>query len=322
MELLYYVLALVAALMISSITLLQKQYQKNFGETLAAGFKFNAAMGAVAAVIFFFVCGMRVSFSFFSLLMAVTTALAVMLYTVLGFKLMQKGQVAVYSIFLMSGGMTVPYIFGLAFLGEAKNFKPLSLVGLILILIGCVLSSGSVKAEKKYIPLCIGVFFLNGITSVASKVHQVAGKTENAELSPLCGLLSDIGTVTSEEFVLFCGLAKLMIGLLALLVIVLLSKRGKDATSAKQELTPKLTKGKAALLFLVLSFVASVIDSIAYFILLVVAENVPATLQYPLITGGSIIFTALLAWAVIREKPGRNVIISLILCLVGCCMFI
>ena len=319
MNIFYYVLALVAAFMISAMMLVQKQYQKNFGETLASGFRFNVGVGTVAMLIFAVVCGFRIGFEPFSLIMAMTSSLAVMLYTVLGFKLMQSGQVAVYSIFLMSGGMTVPYIFGLIFLGEAKAFKPLSLVGLILILIACVLSSGNAKTEKKYIPLCICVFFLNGITSIVSKVHQVAGKAENADMSYLCAQLADIETVSSESFVFWCGFSRVVIGLLALGAIAVFAKKGKDRaeSAAKNGITVK-----TALLFLMLAVVASAIDGASYFMQLVVAENVPATLQYPLITGGSIIFTALLAWAVLREKPSRKIVASLVLCLIGCCMFI
>ena len=318
METVYFFTALLSAFMISCMLLVQKAYQRNFGESVKAGFRFNATIGAIAVVLFFIIGGCKFEFEPFSLVMAFTNSTSVLLYTVLGFKLMNMGQVAEYSLFLMSGGMTVPYIFGLLFLGEAENFKWLSLVGIVLILAGCVLSAGGGKTDKRAIPLCIGVFLLNSMTSVSSKIHSIAG-AETVGNSPLCRFAAEFDSVSDVSFVMWNGVSKVIFCSLALLVVTLLAKK-------KGEVAPQPAKtkpvSKTVLTFAIITFVASAIDGVAYFLQLVVAKNVPATLQYPLITGGSIVFTALLGFIFLREKPSKRTVISIAMCMVGICMFI
>ncbi len=316
---LYYGAALLAALLISCMLLVHKVYQKNFGETVKAGFRFNAAIGAVAIVLFFIIGGFKFEVEPFSVVMAFLNSTTVLLYTVLGFKLMNMGQVAKYSLFLMSGGMTVPYIFGLLFLGEAESFKWFSLVGLVLILAACVLSAGGDKnSDKRAIPLCAGVFLLNGFTSVFSKIHSIAG-AETVGNSALCRWVAEFESVSDVAFVMWNGVSKVVFCSLALAAIALFA--GKK-TDAQPENVSSRSVSKVALIFVLIALIASAIDGAAYFLQLVIAKNVPATLQYPLVTGGSIVFTALLGFAFLHEKPTKKTVMSIIMCFAGILMFV
>jgi len=319
METIYFFTALLAAFMISCMLLTQKVYQKNFGESVKAGFRFNIAIGAFAIIIFFIANGFKFEFEPFSTVMAFSNSTSVLLYTVLGFKLMNMGQVAQYSLFLMSGGMTVPYIFGLLFLGEAKDFKWLSLIGLVLILGACVLSAGGGKGgDKRAIPLCIGVFLLNGMTSVSSKVHSIAG-AETVGDSALCRWVAEFSSVSDMGFVILNGISKVIFCSLALLAISLFAEKSSDEKVENANAKPM---SRLVLIFALITVITSAIDGVAFFLQLVIAKNVPATLQYPLITGGSIVFTALLGLAFLHEKPTKRTLASIIVCFIGILMFV
>ncbi|GEM_PF-6484974 len=71
--------------------------------------------------------------------MAVLLNDLVMCYNIIGFRLLKSGTMAMHTLFLMSGGMVLPYVFGLLFLNEP--FSLFRTAALILILAGVVLSN-------------------------------------------------------------------------------------------------------------------------------------------------------------------------------------
>ena len=79
---------------------------------------------------------------------------------------------AVYTLFLMAGGMVLPFLWGAFFLHE--SFSWLRLFGLLIILCGVIFANmGGNKMETKHLFLCFAVFILNGIVSIVSKMHQI-----------------------------------------------------------------------------------------------------------------------------------------------------
>ena len=59
----------------------------------------------------------------FSLIMAFLMAALGVSYTLIGFYIMEKETVAIYTLFLMTGGMIVPYIWGLFVLNETISIR-------------------------------------------------------------------------------------------------------------------------------------------------------------------------------------------------------
>lgn len=60
----------------------------------------------------------------------------------------------------------------------------------------------------------------------------------------------------------------------------------------------------------------------SYFLQLYVAKSLPATVLYPFITGGSIVFSALIGAVLFKEKLSGKLITSVVLCFVGTIMFV
>ncbi|MBQ3015333.1 MAG: hypothetical protein IJD79_00980 [Clostridia bacterium] len=304
---------LCAAMLLAVCFVINKLYQKQAGTSLEAGLVYNSLLGIFAAIIFFFIGGFKFEVTAFSVIMATAMTVVVMAYTLLGFRILKNGSVAIYSIFLMSGGMTVPYIYGLLFLDE--EFSWLRTVGLVVLISAVAISNFGGKGEKndiKRLAMCICVFLLNGCVSVISKVHQVE---------------SVRATVGAEQFVMLAGIAKFIIGGVVLGVLLLISKHStasskNDEIKESAEVKPKLFSAKSIKIILPLIVIAAAVDGVSYFLQLKGAANLPATVLYPMITGASMIFSAVADFAVFKQKPTRFVVISVALCFAGTLMFL
>lgn len=287
----YYFYLLIADLLLAGVFAINKVYQSRAGVSPKAGFKFNALMGLFAAVVFWAVNGFRLHFSLFSLLLATCFSLMLILYTLCGFRIMKQGNMAIYTLFLMSGGMLLPYLCGLVFWGEP--FSVWRTVGLVIILASVVLSNGSgSKVDKKILLLCMAVFLLNGFGSVCSKIHQIE---------------AILPTVDATEFVIYTGLTKfVMAG-----VGYLCCKKDEQLVACAQ-------KGPVWPLILL----AAATDGVLYFLQLMSATHLPATVVFPVISGGTMVFSALAGIVFFKEKPSKQVLLSVGLSVIGTLFFL
>ena len=164
-------LLILADMLMGADFALNKIYQRIYSTAPKAAFFFNALLGLITAVIFFVINGFSLKFSIYSFIMAGLMSLLVMSYNIIGFRLLRSGTMAMYTLFLMTGGMVLPYIWGLLFLNE--QFSVLRTAALLLILFGVVLSNFSgERVNLKQIGMCTAVFVLNGCVSIISKMHQ------------------------------------------------------------------------------------------------------------------------------------------------------
>lgn len=284
-----YLLILLATLLLAINFTITKLYQKKSGTAATAGLYFSAACGLFTAVIFFAVNGFRFSFSPFSALMALGMALCVLTYTVIGFRILKEGNMATYTLFLMSGGMVLPYLYGLIFLNEP--FSWLRMAGLAGILFAIVLMNlGSTRLSKSQLFLCAAVFIINGFTSIVTKAHQID---------------TVHGAVDTSGFVVLAGIAQFLLSSVALLF------------ARKKE---RVALPSVKMLPLVLCSAA--VSGVSSLLQLGGAKNLPATVLYPFITGGTIIFSTLAGMLCFREKVSLRQWVSILLCFIGTCLFL
>lgn len=85
----------------------------------------------MGALIFFCAGGFSVSFSPVSALWAAIFAVIMIPYYMIGIKVLSLGSLAVYSMFMMLGGMLVPFFYGIIFLEE--NISIAQIVGTVLL---------------------------------------------------------------------------------------------------------------------------------------------------------------------------------------------
>ena len=199
----YYLMLILAALLLALDFSLNKLYQKRAGTSPAAGFAFNALLGLACGVIFFAVGGFKLTVTPYSLVMATAMAVLVVGYNLIGFRIMKRGSVAVYTLFLMTGGMTVPYVWGILFLDE--ELVLVRTLGVVLIIAAVALSNLSrEKIDCVQLAMCAAVFVLNGFTSVTSKLHQIEDVFATADMA---------------SFVVLAGLCKFVFSGIAYLAV-------------------------------------------------------------------------------------------------------
>ena len=287
-----YLLLTLATLLLAVDFSFNKIYQKTKGTSPASGFGFNALLGLFTAIIFFWINGFKADFSVFSFLMAMAVNILVITYNIIGFRLLKSGTMAIYTMFLMSGGMILPYVFGLVFLGE--SFSALRMAGLVLILLGVIFSNtGGGKINTKQLIMCIAVFVLNGFVSITSKLHQTQ---------------TTFRTVKTEDFVLIGGLFKFVF---AGIMYLIYKNKDKQKTGDNNAFIP-----------LVIIALSAVAGGVSYLLQLNGAMALPASVLYPFITGGGIVMSSLAGVIVFGDKLSKNVVVSIVLCFFGTVLFL
>ncbi len=290
-----YLMLVLASLLLAVYFSINKVYQKQNGTSLRTASAFNSLIGLFTAIIFFGVNGFKINVTWYSLIMATIYATLIMVYTVLSFKLLKEGSMALYTLFLMTGGMLLPYVFGLIFLNEPFSWP--KTIGLVVIMSGVVLSNLKSKSSTNatVLILCLIVFVLNGFVSITSKLHQ-SGTT--------------FPTVNTNEFVVLTGLVKFVV---AGFLFLISKKDGSEATEKRPN---------AILLIIVLTLASAVVQGISSSLQLMSAIKLPASVLYPFITGGTIIFSSISGVILFKDKVSKQLVISIALCFIGTLLFL
>ena len=161
-----------------------KEYEKTTKQTLATSMSLLVFASVVGVIIYACVAGFNITFSWFSFLMALAFALVMIPYYAVSVKVLSLGSLAVYSLFMMLGGMVLPFVYGVAFLAEPITWGKTA--GAVLLTLSMVLQvlgqPGQAKQTKNktnkkqkilFIVLCIVVFIVNGLTGVIAKAHSI-----------------------------------------------------------------------------------------------------------------------------------------------------
>ena len=278
-RILFYAFALLASVLLAAEFGFSKKYQLAEGSAPAAVLRFNVISGLASAGIMWAFSGFRLEWSGFSFLLAAGMGLCCVGYTLLGFHVLKLGGMALYSTFLMTGGMVLPYLFGISFLGEPLTL--LRTLGILAMLAAVTLSNSREKRfSGKLLALCTGVFILNGIVSILSKCHQITGRYE---------------TVSSVQFVI-CS--------------ALLWCKYRPLWNMRKASSFPVAVG------------AALISAISYLVQLICAKYLPASVLYPMITGGSVVFSAFAGLLCFRERLSKGQLFSIVLCMAGTLLFL
>ena len=286
-----YLLIVLADILLAFDFAFQKKYQKTAGTTIKAGLVFNALVGVFSALVYLIINKFTIHILPFSVVMATLFTVFVMVYVFIGFKIMEKVSMSLYTLFLMAGGMIVPFVAGVIFWDEPLSV--LRVLGLLAIVGAMVISnSDGSKFDKRQILLCVLVFFLNGFVSVTAKAHQIseAGRLVTS---------ADFGFIAMVTKAIICSVALLFVG--------------------KKEASPeKLPIGKGA----VISAFSAIAGGLSFFLQLIGAVDVPATVLYPMITGGCVVLSSLAGLVFFKEKIEKRQWIAIAICCVGTLLFL
>lgn len=313
----YYAMLIGASFLFGSQFMVTKAFEKNYGKTVRASLSFSLLYSLFAGVIFFIIklisSGTVFNLNSFSLCMAFGLSLVNILSSAIGIKTLALGDIAVYSLFLMLGGMIVPFFAGIVFLKESVSVC--NLIGVAIMIIALCLpvffgkknknageaqTDGDTKKKTSvfFYVLCVFLFILNGLSSTLSKFNSVRE-----------------GAALGAEFTFYTYGIQFAISLAAFALTTASDKSDKTQNEKKQPgiLFRPVAIGCGA------AFGA--VNGTAFLMSSVAAEHVVAVAQYPLITGATILFSSLLAFLFYREKPTALQLVQIVISLAATILF-
>jgi len=324
-----YIEVLIALLLLVCYFVTNKAFQKRVGSDAGSSMTYSCTRGFITALLFFvayyFINRHTPVITWYSALMAAALAVFVVGYTLVGFKVMNYGSLSVYTVFLMLGGMILPYLYGVIWLNESINaFRIIGIVIMVISMFFPLLekreTAPGADGEKRGKPwlfalLCILVFLLNGAVSVISKTHAA-------------GVLK-LETSDSMTFVMLCALFNGILSGIILLVLKLHKKLagGKEQGTVQADPDSAQPRAKAISAELVrtvaiIVVLAAIFDGASFFFQQLGAAILPASVMYPIQTGGSIVLSALAGFLIFKEKPSKIALIGLCLTFASTFLFL
>ena len=274
----YYGLVMVSVVMFGIQFLFNERYEKLSGNNAAATFAFGFLSSLSGLVCLLAINRFRLEWTPFTAVCALAAALNSLLYTVCSMKALSRINLSLYSLFAMLGGMLLPFLQGLIFYDEVLTLGKVVCV----VLIGAALFlsvSGEIRSTG--ILYYIGIFILNGMSGVITKLFESAPypKTSAAGYSILSAAIT----------VVISGIILLMI-----------RKRGAHI----------VRKAAAFALW------GGIFNRVANFLLLLALAVLPASTQYPMVTGGVMVVSTLIS-LFIGQKPSKREVLSVALSFAG-----
>lgn len=287
-------LLLVSGFLFSSEFIFTKLYEKECGSDYKATVNFTLISGVLMLLMLLICNGFTVQFSTFSIIMATLFALVNVIANVIAIKAVSIGSVAIFTLFMMLGGTIVPFVFGAVFLNEIVKPVYIIAVALLVVALALPIFDKTEKNEKNkkmfwvFIGLCLILFFLNGANTIIGKVHQI-----------------NINAVSTIDFLTI----KYMVRVLCGIVMVL-------TCPAENKYKNIFTKNSVKS-----GFGYAFVHVTATILQLYCALTVDACLMYPLVTGGCLIFTPLLAFILFKEKINKFVLTEIVLSVIATVLF-
>lgn len=269
MQGLYYVLVIISTVLFSLQFLFNQRFQQTYGTGMKATQVFSLYKSLVIILMMLLISGFKVQFSWFSLGMATIYAVSSIAMGYYSLKAFSVANLSVYSVFSMLGGMILPFFLGVLFYDEGDNLV-FKIICCALIVVAVLLNIKSGKQDKKALFYYFAVFVLNGMAGVISKIHQ-----SSTSLSP----------VDSTSFMLLTAAVSVVISAAWLLI-------------AYREIP--LIKGKN-ILFVTGYGVFNGLGNLFLLIALSGENGLPASVQYPLVTGGVMVCSTVIS-TIRKEK--------------------
>ena len=288
----YFLVLLLAVLMFTA----QFAFTNIYGERVRQSMNQTLVMilltSILGAVMYWGLGGFRVALSGSLLFYATAFALVMIPYYVLGIKVLSIGSVALYSMFMMLGGMALPFAYGVIFLNEPLTVgKGIGCVALSLAILMQALTEQKQeggKTEKKglFILLCIAIFVLNGLTGVIAKAYAISAQSPD-----------EMGfTVVS------CLLTAVFSG--GLLIGVGFKQKQALKGEFKNAFQPSV-------IWCILAI--GIFTHTGNFLHLKAAAQLPASVQFPMVSGGVMVFSTIVSAGIFKEKISKKEWISVAL---------
>ena len=263
--------------------------------------------------IFFSNNGFSLHISFISGIYAIFYTLILIVSSVVGFFAMKYGSLSVLSLFLLTGGLIIPVIYGVCFLNEKLTLQ--KGIGVIFILLSFLPYTLS-KKESTYknhrkarniIPiqlLYFIAFLCNGMISVITKAQSI-----------------NVHASTNKDFLASTALLRLILGIILIVLLNIHKTNPRETIFTFYNKTEKNSLKEVLYLFFIVGGFA-VCNGIANLFSMVTAKTMDSSFQFPLLSAAVIVITALISWAIYKEKPSAKDTIGIFITLTGIAIMI
>lgn len=270
-----YILLILAALLFAMQFLFNQQFRRLNGDGIDSTVTFSMYTNGISFLILLVLSGFNLTVTWFSALIAIIYAVALLLYSYAGLKAFATANLSLFSIFTMLGGMLMPFTYGVIFCDEELSVPKICCV--VLIIVATLLTFEKSERKGRNLKYYLAVFLLNGTVSVLAKMHQY-----NTELS-----------VDSYSF-----MATVNIFVFVICLAFQLIKNRKVTVVSFKELGS--VSGYA------------VCSGVGNLFSLLALSKLPASVQFPIITGGVMCFSTVISF-IRKEKPTPRTVISVVL---------
>lgn len=289
----YYNLILLSVAMFGVGFALQDLYRKKRGSGLRISME-SACIGSVAGLmVLIAIDGLAFEYTPFTLLMASWAALNGMAFTFCAFRALDYINLSLFSLFSMLGGMVLPFFQGIIFYGEAFTIAKGICVVFIIAALLCTLEKGE---KKKGTAFYIGIFVLNGMSGVISKIFTA----------------SDFPKTSAAGYSMWSAAITIMLSSVAWLVLSRIEKCRALIDGVGIEKIERKTKWQSY----GIGALYGIVNKVANFLLVFALVHVDASVQYPMVTGGTMIVSTALSFLG-DKKPNKREILGLLMAFLG-----
>lgn len=265
-----YLLLVIAAMLFAAQFVFNQRFQNLRGSGLDSTLLFQMNVGMATIILMLLLNRFHIRVTLFSAIMALILAIDTMCYLYFSMKAFVSANLSVYSIFAMLGGMLLPFVYGTAFCNEEITVT--KVICCVFIAVSLALTFENGKSSTKCRRYYLAVFVFNGLMGVINKIHQ-----SNTEVC-----------TDSRSFV-----AMAYIGIFGISLVWYIIRNRRIAVITPKELT--------------LTSCYALCNGIAELFCLIALTKLPASVQYPIITGGVIFFSTLVSILVEKQRSMRSI---------------
>ena len=305
----YYLMIIIATMLFSIQFVFTKCYQKEKGSTFFYSTIFMA-ISCLAMIPFFLILNQgKLEFTWFSFIIACLYAIDALLCSVFGAKTLSRANLSVYSLFLMLGGMLLPFLYGLAIGEDLTVFKGIAVICILLAILFTLKKDDSKKMDWLTVVCFFMIFVTNGLSGVLTYIHQRS--MENI--------------VSASGFLLlYNGVSFVLSSLLAVGIFLYGKKKAPAILEIHGAEQGKYEKSELKSWLFAIGFVVgyALIHGTAALLTTFTASYVDASIQSTITTGGCMLMSAVFG-LFFKEKITKRTVVSLLFAIVGtvCIMF-
>ena len=285
----YYALMIVSVMLFGGNFALKNVYREKRGSSLKISME-STFIGALAGLaVLFFINGFKFEFTPFTLLMASWASINGMAFAFCAFKALDYINLSLFSLFTMLGGMILPFFQGILFYNEGFSIAK----GVCVIFVIASLYFTVQKDKKKSGTLFyIGVFILNGMSGVITKIFTS----------------TNLPKASAGGYSICIAITTVILSGVFWLLLSVFEKRKKENNFK--------TERKNLCISYVIGASCGVMEKVGNYLLVIALAYVDASVQYPIITGGTIIASTLISFFG-KRKPNKKEVISVLLAFAG-----